>query len=379
MCVIAICEFGRLTDDQVSQMYDANPKGGGVAWRDWSEETGEIVVKWKKGLDKGQMMEMNKDLPLPYVLHFRVPSSGTSQSWFACHPFQIDEDATTGFEGETSGFVLFHNGFWNDWRKKIQDIAISGFVKLPTGPWSDSRALALAAHHLGLGILEMVDEKVVAFGPEEDDIEVFGGWMSTKGIGPEGDEKSILVSNKTWERTVHAGGHQGHGRGQSCGVPNQPSITALAQAAITPGGGAGNQGSFRRQDEGAAGQAGSQGDNAQSIQEGVQSASAGGGGGVSGSNESGNHSLGPTLIKCSGCPKRTAKGEHLNDKFYCFQCWAERAQPKKRRVGRCWTCKVEMAATRRYDDDNWICVACWESTGKPKVYFIGGQIDDQAE
>ena len=52
MCVIAICEDRRLTEDEVRKMWEANPAGGGVAWT-----TEDGWVRWKKG-----MMELEKML-----------------------------------------------------------------------------------------------------------------------------------------------------------------------------------------------------------------------------------------------------------------------------------------------------------------------------
>jgi hypothetical protein len=380
VCVIAICEFARLTDEQVALMYDANPRGGGVAWREFDEESNTTVVKWKKGLNKEEMVKFNQDLPLPYVLHFRVPSTGTSQSFFACHPFQVDDEATTGFEGKTPGYVLFHNGFWHDWKAKIQSIAINGYVTIPTGPWSDSRGLAWAANHLGLGFLEMVDEKVVAFGPNDEDIEVFGSWNYLKATDPDGKEATILVSNKGWEKPSYSSTDR---RGQSSAV-QQPSITALAQASISPGvqaGGTGQQGSFCGTSGNTSNPNGAQGNNAGRVQEAVE--------GPAGGSSSADHQrvagqerldtlIGGVLLKCSACPKRTPVGQFINGTFHCMQCWARKMRPSKPRVGLCQTCRVNHTASRVVEGEKWICHTCWETNGTPKIFFMGGW-RDQAE
>jgi hypothetical protein len=374
MCVIAICEYARLTDEQVSQMYDSNPKGGGVAWRTRDDED-VPVVQWKKGLNKEEMIQFNRELPLPYVLHFRVPSAGTSQSWFACHPFQVDDDATTGFEGKTTGYVLFHNGFWHDWKAKLQAIAINGYVHIPTGPWSDSRALAWAANHLGLGFLEMVDEKVVAFGPHDEDIEVFGSWAYLKTTDAEGKDTSILVSNKGWEKVSYPSNDR---RGV------QPSIAALAQASVVPGvqaGGTGQQGTFPGKDGDAANQAGSQGNNEGRVQA-ADEKPAGGSSEEYAERMAGEERLGAltgrVLMKCSACPKHTPVGQSFNGAFHCMQCWSKKVKPTKPRIGTCGTCRVSPAAARTSEGEEWICFTCWQTNGQPRIFLMGGH-SDQAE
>src|SRR5947207_2287589 len=127
MCVATLVETVRPSDNQVEQMFEQNPKGGGgVAYRDGG------LVHWKKGLDKAAMVDLNRKLPFPYILHFRQPSHDTSDSILACHPFQIDADATIGTEGTTDGWVLFHNGFWINWRDKLQALALASAHKLPS-------------------------------------------------------------------------------------------------------------------------------------------------------------------------------------------------------------------------------------------------------
>jgi hypothetical protein len=364
MCVISINEYARLTDEQVIQMYEANKSGGGVAWRE-TDAAGRTVVKWKKGLFKEEMLEANRTLPLPYVLHFRVPSPDTSSSLLACHPFQIDSEATVEFEGETDGFVLFHNGHWNGWKDKIQTIALSGYVYVPSGPWSDSRALAWAAHHLGIGFLEMVNEKIVAFGPKDEDIEVFGGWMILENLDENGKKANILVSNKGWERTVtHYPVVQQH-------VPvindtRRSNIVALAnqnRAGGTDPSGA----TFRTENALESASTGQEGNQQERVQTAATETR-------TGAFQSGD------FVRCAerSCQKQTRSGNILNEQFYCWHCWAdktkqERGDAIKPFIGTCGTCKVAYAASKVRDTNQWICEACWKTNGRPKVYFVSGR------
>lgn len=188
MCVIAVVEEGqeRPTEREVGAMYEQNSFGAGVAWR----EDGR--VRWKKGLKLGDMLELNDQLPFPYVLHFRIPSCG-GHDMGLCHPFPILPVAPLDLEGSTEGSVLFHNGHWSRYDAEIRDACYKSRIKLPIGPWSDTRVMAFLASNFGLGILDFIDEKILIFSPTE--IKVLGdygqtGWSYYLG--------KYLVSNKHW-------------------------------------------------------------------------------------------------------------------------------------------------------------------------------------
>ena len=207
MCVIAVSETVRLKTDQVEKMYEHNPAGGGVAWRDTIQEKGKNikVVRWKKGLSKQEMIDLAKELPLPFVAHFRIPTVGGPKKAL-CHPFPIEADVALDLEGMTKGHVLFHNGHWGRWKESSLDAAIKYGLKVPTGKWSDSRAMAWAAALHGLGVLEFIDEKAIAFGPGPEDIQVFGGGQTHSSWTL--IDSGIYVSNTSWQyTTTHYGAH----------------------------------------------------------------------------------------------------------------------------------------------------------------------------
>lgn len=197
MCVIAIISKTRPKPEAVEKMYNQNSHGGGVAWRE------KGLVKWKKGLNLEQMQDLIKNLPTPFIAHFRIASAG-AQIKELCHPFPVSIKAQLDLEGETKGYVLFHNGHWSQWKDFTKETALKMGRALPIGPWSDTRALAWHAHNYGLGILEMIDEKVVAFGPT--DLEVLrgrDGWDEVDGV---------WCSNKYWNAS-YSGGFGGKHRG----------------------------------------------------------------------------------------------------------------------------------------------------------------------
>lgn len=180
MCVIAIADEVRPTDEQVGKMFDSNNAGAGIAWRE------KGVVRWKKGLELEEVTELCAKVPLPYVVHFRIPSVG-GKTPYLCHPFPVTAEVPLELQGTTKGYVLFHNGHWGRWRESTLEAAVRSNTKVPGGKWSDTRAMAFHAFIYGSGILEMIDEKSVMFGP--DKVEVFGAWSK---------EGGLWVSNRGW-------------------------------------------------------------------------------------------------------------------------------------------------------------------------------------
>lgn len=371
MCVITLVETVRPSDEQVEQMWDQNPKGGGgVAWR---ELRGKVpVVRWKKGLTRAQMVELNNKLPMPYMLHFRQPSHDTSDSMLACHPFQVDEQATTGFEGTFEGYVLFHNGFWSEWRKKLESLCIAsgGRIRMPSGAWSDSRALAFASHYIGQGFLEAANEKVICFGPGEHDIEMFGGpWLEVKAPG---SEQTFIVSNRTWERTSYTStDHRRHGT---------QALLNAAQASQTGSTGGGSQpAGFRSQNDGLAGTAGRRTNHSESIQETSQGSHQGVGGSTSEGPSSLGDGIGPGICANPACRKVTHVGHRLLGSVFCSQCWSgmrghatTEHSPSSfaQLLGTCQTCKASKASTKTELGDKWMCTECWKNNGRPQIYYV---------
>jgi hypothetical protein len=189
MCVIMIADEVRPSESAIARGFAANPSGAGIAWRDTHE--GEPVVRWIKGvMNLPDIQDLVKTTPLPFIVHFRIPTVGGSIPDLT-HPFPIHEKTTNSLKGATKGAVLFHNGHWREWQEKMMESAIKGNAKLPVGKWSDSRAMAWIAARHGLGMLEFIanaSNRVVAFGPKG--IQIFGEtWDEVDGI---------LVSNKSW-------------------------------------------------------------------------------------------------------------------------------------------------------------------------------------
>lgn len=230
MCVIMVVRSIRPTPEMVDAAWETNSQGGGVAWR----ENGE--VHWKKGLSQQEMQDMCADLPLPYIAHFRIATNGGVTDRL-CHPFEISPEARLDTEGHTAGRVLFHNGHWTDWKRTVMDFS-SKRGDLPPGKWSDTRGIAYMAGICGLGVLDLIDEKVAVLGPNM--LEVWGNWTL---------HESMYVSNTHWTHRVKkfSYGHPIQVNGYHTSPPHSllPAITppAVPPAVTTenppasPGGG----------------------------------------------------------------------------------------------------------------------------------------------
>jgi hypothetical protein len=193
MCVIAIVETEeqRPSPADVKAMWDQNPAGGGVAWREVESNTS--TVKWRKGLDLEQMQGLNRDLPVPFVLHFRIPSSGSHDKELN-HPFPLRDDVSVELSGSAPA-VLFHNGTWREWKDRLWKTVQMNGLRLPDGQWNDSRAMAFLAHHHGPAVLELIDEKIVVF--SVDSIKIYGsGWKYDA-------DTMMFMSNDYWVRKVY--------------------------------------------------------------------------------------------------------------------------------------------------------------------------------
>lgn len=201
LCVIAVCDDKRPTADIVKAMFETNSAGAGIAWRagDSVEDVEDIVsgttrqrlvnprVIWRKGLDLKGVQELCASVPLPFVVHFRIPTAGGTTPLLT-HPFPVTNEVALDLKGEIKGYVLFHNGHWSSWKQASLETALKMGIKIPSGKWSDSRAMAWAASLYGPGVLDMIDEKSVLFGP--DNVEICGsGWKR---------EMDLWVSNDHW-------------------------------------------------------------------------------------------------------------------------------------------------------------------------------------
>jgi len=228
-------------------MWEKNQDGGGAAWRE-PQTNGNPLVCWEKGLMKdaglARMKELVKVLPIPFILHFRIATIGGVKPNMT-HPFPIDVNGPNELSGKTSGFVLFHNGTLRDWDKEARMLAFHTGTRIPSGKWSDSRAIAWMCSVVGNGLMEWYpDQKGLAFGPMGSDIFTgTTGWDQVE--DPVTDEK-IWCSNNNFVSTPHNGfytitpycnGERSCFRkdvGKDGRCPNHPLITDHTQPKALP-------------------------------------------------------------------------------------------------------------------------------------------------
>lgn len=188
MCVIvAVDRDGkRPSRDHVDAFWEKNNDGAGIAWFD-----GKKVV-FQKGLLLGEIQDLVKSAPLPFVAHFRIATCGGVIRRLT-HPFEISATSPLNLRGSTTNPLLFHNGVWGGWEKKAIDIVSFTGWKLPEGPWSDSRLMAWFAANAGLGVLDLLaldKQRIVTLDPASQKLHLIGDWKE--------DEGKFWVSNELW-------------------------------------------------------------------------------------------------------------------------------------------------------------------------------------
>jgi hypothetical protein len=158
MCVIYACYAGTPEDRELEDGAAANKDGAGICWTDMKGIKGN--TNWIKGL-KSDVEEVkkviaNEKIGFPYAIHFRSASIGPATGELT-HPFPITQDAELLEEG-TCRRVLMHNGHVGDWKNFLTPILLSSreVKEIPEGPWSDSRALAVACALKGETVLDLV-------------------------------------------------------------------------------------------------------------------------------------------------------------------------------------------------------------------------------
>ena len=181
MCVIFWVNKERPDQEMIETAFDQNNDGGGCAWRTTNDQ-GEAVVEWKKGLKVEDMIRLAAELPTPYILHFRIASIGGIRPTLT-HPFPIHKNGSLALEGQTKGYVLFHNGHWKEWSDECKRAAILSNTPIPMGRWSDTRAMAWLCAIYGPGFMELMPEqKGIVFGPTDMHIFDGNGWTLVNNV-----------------------------------------------------------------------------------------------------------------------------------------------------------------------------------------------------
>ncbi|MBW6469639.1 MAG: hypothetical protein K0A90_00275 [Methanosarcinaceae archaeon] len=161
---------------------ESNGDGAGISWREGNK------IKWSKGHNAEEIYTLSQSVELPFIVHFRFATVGGSIKEL-CHPFSVTKDVKTTLKGSAKE-VIMHNGHWSNWSEALKNNMICSSARIPTGVWSDTRAIAYFTNRCGSGFLQMLDEKVVLFNMKH--ITIFGsGWTE--------EDNGIIYSNTEYK------------------------------------------------------------------------------------------------------------------------------------------------------------------------------------
>lgn len=173
MCVIAVCKDRKMTKGEIKASDSRNSDGIGVAWGDGQ------FCHFKKGMEVEEFKEWYSTFEFrPHVVHFRLSSVGEVCTELT-HPFIVSVESTIKLEGKVKSPVLFHNGTFSDWSTWLISLYLKSRRKIPKGPWSDSRVIAVMVHFLGVHVLEVLGGRYAVVHPSGTILTV-GSYASVK-------------------------------------------------------------------------------------------------------------------------------------------------------------------------------------------------------
>lgn len=178
MCVAILVKSNDPIDAQdLWRMELDNPHGAGIAYPEGDR------LRFIKGLRWRQILELQKRIPRPHLIHFRWATHGGKRPALT-HPFVLGERA---FHSALKGYadaVLIHNGVWSNYARHIPDHVKKIDV-------SDTQVAAYVAG-TDESILDDVDWATAvgrAKGGGRMDVTLRGGWTEYRGN---------LYSNLSW-------------------------------------------------------------------------------------------------------------------------------------------------------------------------------------
>lgn len=171
MCVIAICNDRKLTDDELHSCWQSNDDGAGMAWFD-----GKKHVIEKGYMKYDEFKNRYEDINIfPHVVHFRIATAGGKIPELT-HPFICSRKSPTSIEWIGKEPVLFHNGIVHNWYAMADMLGI----KVPDHYWSDTRVLASIITEEELDFLKEEGGKYAVLVGKE--IVTYGDFIEANGI-----------------------------------------------------------------------------------------------------------------------------------------------------------------------------------------------------
>lgn len=201
MCVIIVAPTRFPCHNVIKAAASCNSHGAGIAFLK------DGKVKFSKGnLTPEEIIAFEAISNPPYLIHFRLATQGGQKPELA-HPFPVSLTHMDDLEG-VANMVLAHNGTWGEekWRNFVvksakQDQKTREF-NMPSGPWSDSKAIAWLYSIYGSFFLEHLNEKVATLDPKFK-LKMYGNGWTKKGYywdNNQNDSHDFWFSNLNWEK-----------------------------------------------------------------------------------------------------------------------------------------------------------------------------------
>ena len=192
MCIIVIAKDRYITDDELTNCFQNNVDGAGIAWSD-----GEKVIVRKGFMNLSDLISFYNEnpIPLPHVLHCRTATSGDVIPEMT-HPFKVSPLSELAVREDLDCPVLFHNGVIPEWKSLLLNMVTSGKIPMmPKGQMNDTRVAAIMAAlpTIGDDVLEILSGKFVVIQPDGT-ITRWGNFEESNGI---------YASNDGYKRTTY--------------------------------------------------------------------------------------------------------------------------------------------------------------------------------
>ena len=170
MCIIAISRDRYLTEQEITNCFQSNSDGVGMAYvipgNKVRVRKGFMTLDDFLGFYDGFKVENSEFVS--HVVHFRTATSG-DVSREMTHPFVMTPMSELAVEEDTEKSVLFHNGVMGDWKTLLVNMVTSGQIPgMPKGPMNDTRVAAIMSSlpNVGDDILEVLSGKFVKVQPD---------------------------------------------------------------------------------------------------------------------------------------------------------------------------------------------------------------------
>ncbi len=209
MCVISVIEnLDQIPSKQTTELMEkANNDGNGFC--KWDKK--QKCIYMKKGITLDELNDLTnkakKEGNLSMIQHYRIASSGNSESKLNTHGFLIENMSNNDLETYTNKDVFFHNGTLD--MDKLNEIAIkimtlNKYAVYPTNKdnteISDSRLCSWILSFVDHSILNLFTDnnKFVIMNGKNGKIKKYGSWDLVK---DENNNNTLVTSNNYFKQT----------------------------------------------------------------------------------------------------------------------------------------------------------------------------------